>query len=109
MRNQTKLTTASPVRAAIVIALGLALSACASGTATQDQKMLEQASTDAAEAKADSARALGIMNEVKALNAQTLRASSDAAAAAKDAKAAAEKAARIAAELEKLYNKQLRK
>ncbi|MCF8468580.1 MAG: hypothetical protein K9G33_14360 [Sneathiella sp.] len=109
MRNYIKSVSAFPLRTAAVIILGLSLTACASGMEEKDRMAVDQAKMDAADAKADAARSLAIMEEVKTMNAQTMQAAKDAAAAAQSARESADKAAKIAAELEALYNKQLRK
>jgi len=71
--------------------------------------MVEKAQADAETAKMETARANEALAAAQATNQQAMQASKDAAAAAVLAQQAAEKAARIAEELEAMYNKKLRK
>lgn len=92
-----------------ILVLGLGLAACTSNLSPEDRAMIEQAKADAAAAKSDTMRANDALEEAKLSNERARMASEEAAAAAAAAELSAEKAARIAAELEALYNKQLRK
>ena len=109
MKQLITSVSAIPMRAVVIGGLALGLAACASPMTESDSMAIEAAKMDAAQAKEDAAKSLMIMEELKAMNAETMRSSQEAAAAAQAAQEAADRAARIAAELEAMYNKQLRK
>ncbi|MFC4273191.1 hypothetical protein GQF03_08375 [Sneathiella chungangensis] len=109
MRQFVSPISAGTMRAAMVGVLCLGLAACATEMTETEKMAIDGAKMDAAQAKADAAKSLMIMEELKAMNAETMMASKEAAAAAVAAQEAADRAVRIAAELEAMYNKQLRK
>lgn len=109
MRQPMTSVSAIPLRAVLIGGLCLGITACASPMTETESMKIEAAKMDAAQAKEDAAKSLMIMEELKAMNAETMRSSQEAAAAAQAAQEAADRAARIAAELEAMYNKQLRK
>ena len=109
MRQLMTSVTTVPLRAILIGGMCLGIAACASPMADTDSMGIEAAKMDAAQAKADAAKSLMVMEELKAMNAKTMQASNEAAAAARSAQESADRAARIAAELEAMHSKHLRK
>lgn len=109
MKKLMTSVSAMPMRVLLIGGLSLGVAACASQGMESQSMAIEAAKMDAAQAKEDAAKSLMMMEELKAMNAETMRSSQEAAAAAQAAQEAADRAARIAAELEAMYNKQLRK
>ena len=109
MKQLMTSVSSGPLRAVLIGGILLGITACASPMTETEKMAIEGAKMDAAQAKEDAAKSLMIMEELKAMNAETMMAAQEAAAAAEAAQEAADRAARIAAELEAMYNKQLRK